>query len=146
MTDSVCIDASVGVKWLVHEDDSVVALRLRHDIHMLGKSIISPPHMSSEMASAIHKRYYAGTMRPENARQALAMLPDVCPEAVFMSELPLQAFEIAAQFNLKWIYDAFYVALADIVGCDMWTADATLHRAVHPAFPNVRLLTELRRA
>ena len=145
MTDSVCIDASVGVKWLVHEDDSVVALRLRHDILIRGSTLIAPPHMSSEMASAIHKRYYAGTMSPESARVALAMLPGVRPEPVFRAELPLRAFEIAAQFNLKWIYDAFYVALADIVGCDMWTADAGLYRAVNPAFPNVHLLAELRR-
>lgn len=62
-----------------------------------------------------------------------------------MPELPLRALEIAAQFNLKWIYDAFYVALADIVGCEMWTADATLYRTVHPAFSKIHLLSELRR-
>lgn len=144
MTDSVCIDASVGVKWVVHEDDSTIALRLRHDILLRGDAIIAPPHMPSEMASAIHKRYYAGTMRPESARQALAMLADVRPDSVFMPDLPLRAFEIAAQFSLKWIYDAFYVALADIVGCEMWTADTTLHRTVQTGFPNVRLLAELR--
>ena len=54
--------------------------------------------------------------------------------------------EIAAQFQLKWIYDAFYVALAEIVGCDLWTADEALHDAVREAHPNVRLLADYRLA
>lgn len=54
--------------------------------------------------------------------------------------LPRRAMEIAAQFELKWIYDAFYVALAEIVACDLWTADEALHVAVGDVHANVRLL------
>ena len=67
-------------------------------------------------------------------------------ELINTPELPVRAYEIAMQFRMKWIYDALYVALAEIVGCDMWTADASLHAAVRDAFPNVHLLTELRTA
>ena len=56
--------------------------------------------------------------------------------------LPVRAFEIAAQFQLKWIYDGFYVALAEIVGCDLWTADEALHSAVREVHTNVRLLAQ----
>jgi predicted nucleic acid-binding protein len=56
--------------------------------------------------------------------------------------LPRRAFEIAAQFQLKWIYDAFYVALAEIIGCELWTADEALHQAVRDAHANVRLLSD----
>jgi predicted nucleic acid-binding protein len=69
----------------------------------------------------------------------LAAEPDAAPREP--PDLPLRAFDIAAQFNLKWIYDAFYVALADMIGCDLWTADARLHEAVRGVHSNVRLLT-----
>ncbi|HLB22603.1 MAG TPA: type II toxin-antitoxin system VapC family toxin [Dehalococcoidia bacterium] len=84
-------------------------------------------------------------MTEQNARLLTANIVDLGVQLFDHRETVTAGLEIALRFNLKWIYDAFYVALADIVGCDMWTADAGLYRAVNPAFPNVHLLAELRR-
>jgi predicted nucleic acid-binding protein len=76
---------------------------------------------------------------------ALRLMDDVQALPILAMSPPglhRRAFEIAGQFQVKWIYDAFYVALAEIVGCDLWTADAQLHRDVHAGYPNVRLLSE----
>ncbi len=50
------------------------------------------------------------------------------------------------RLNLKWIYDAFYLALAKMLVCELWTAAARLHRDVRVSAPNVRLLSEYRMA
>lgn len=70
------------------------------------------------------------------------MLATLPLSAVFPARLPERAFAIASSFAWKWVYDAFYVALAEIVGCELWTADAQLHRDVRDGHPNVRLLSE----
>jgi len=145
VTDTVCVDASVAAKWLMHEIDRPLALSLR--THHLGQggTFIAPPQFSGEMASAIYKKERAQQMTEQNARLLTANIVDLGVQLFDHRETVTAGLEIALRFNLKWIYDAFYVALADIVGCDMWTADTGLYRAVNPAFPNVHLLAELRR-
>ena len=81
-------------------------------------------------------------MTMDDAMVALGNLGRLSVDSVAPRMLGVRALEIAAQFELKWIYDAFYVALAEIVGCDLWTADEALHRAVRDVHANVRLLAD----
>jgi len=46
------------------------------------------------------------------------------------SHLLDRAWEIAKQFRLRWLYDAFYVALAEERDCLLWTADMELYNSV----------------
>ena len=137
-----CIDASVVVKWLVEEVDRDQALRLYENVPLRGGVFVAPAHVLGEASSAIYKRVRQGDMVLQDALrlvddgQALPIL------AMSPPGLHRRAFEIAAQFQLKWIYDAFYVGLAEIVGCDLWTADEALHQAVRGAHTNVRLLAD----
>jgi predicted nucleic acid-binding protein len=49
-----------------------------------------------------------------------------------------QALVLAERFNLSAIYDAYYLALADLHGCPLWTDDRRLIRAVGAAGPDLR--------
>ena len=40
------------------------------------------------------------------------------------------------------VYDSHYLALAETLGCDLWTADERFYRAVSPVAPNVRWVGE----
>ena len=146
MSQYVCVDASLAAKWLLREHDRSLALQLRADIRGRGDEFIAPYHLPGEVASAIYKSAQTGKISPEVSRLTMARIIGLNIELINTPELPVRAYEIAATFRLKWIYDALYVALADVVGCDMWTADASLHAAVRDAFPNVHLLTELQTA
>lgn len=42
---------------------------------------------------------------------------------------------------MKWIDDASYVALAEMLGSELWTADQRLYEPAREAQPNVRLLS-----
>jgi predicted nucleic acid-binding protein len=48
---------------------------------------------------------------------------------------------IAMQLKLKYTYDALYLALGELLDCDVWTADRQLWDAAHSAFPRLRLLS-----
>lgn len=58
-------------------------------------------------------------------------------------ELVERAIEIAYATGQKATYDAFYVALAEMLGCELWTADERFWRAASPAIPFVRWLGEV---
>lgn len=52
------------------------------------------------------------------------------------------ALQLASQYRLPAIYDTQYVALAQYVGCDLWTDDSRLILAVRHELPFVRLPSE----
>lgn len=137
----MCVDASVAAKWLLNEQDRAIALALRRSVRESGRTFVAPPHFVAEMTSAIYKRSQQRLIDLGEGRRLTRLIDALEVETMLPPDLPLRAFEIAAQFNLKWIYDAFYVALADMIGCDLWTADARLHEAVRGVHSNVRLLT-----
>jgi predicted nucleic acid-binding protein len=50
------------------------------------------------------------------------------------------ALTIADDHDLPAAYDAHYLALSDLLGCEFWTADVRLLRRVQGALPFVRWL------
>ena len=65
-------------------------------------------------------------------------------EAVVAVEEPTflyrRSLGLAAEFGLGSTYDALYLALAESEGCEMWTADLRLCRAVDDRFSLLRCL------
>ena len=137
-----CVDASVVVKWLIEEADRDRALKLHDDVWAGGGAFVAPAWFLAEASSAIYKRVQQGSLILDDALPLIDQLEDLKIRRVSPVGLSRRAFEIAVQFQLKWIYDAFYVALAEIIGCDLWTADEALHDAVRDAHANVRLLSD----
>ena len=137
-----CVDASVLVKWLVEESDRDRALKLYSDCTERDGEFVAPAWFLAEASSAIYKRVRLSAIVAEDALLLIDQLEDLRIRKLSPPGLSRRAFEIASEFQLKWIYDAFYVALAQIVGCDLWTADEALYDAVRIVHPNVRLLAD----
>jgi predicted nucleic acid-binding protein len=53
-----------------------------------------------------------------------------------------RALDLAERFSLPAAYDAHYLALAEQLGAEFWTADRKLVRAVQSTLPWVRLVGE----
>jgi len=49
---------------------------------------------------------------------------------------------LAEQFNQRFVYDATYAALAELRGCEFWTADKTFYDAVKAALTFVKYLPD----
>lgn len=142
MTAVVCVDASVGAKWLLSEQGSTTATALLHDATVTDTQLVAPPHFITEVTSAVYKRFQLGAVTVADGQRLLFGLQNLPVELAAPAGLAARAFVIAAEFGMKWIFDAFYVALASILSCELWTADAQLHRAVAARYPKVHLLSE----
>jgi predicted nucleic acid-binding protein len=53
-----------------------------------------------------------------------------------------RAREIAEQFNQRAVYDATYIALAELRGCEFWTADKLIYDAVKATLSFVKYLPD----
>jgi predicted nucleic acid-binding protein len=53
-----------------------------------------------------------------------------------------RALDLAERFSLPVAYDTHYLALAEQLGAEFWTADRKLVRAVQSALPWVRPVGE----
>jgi predicted nucleic acid-binding protein len=54
-----------------------------------------------------------------------------------------RARAIARRFHQPRIYDSLYAALAELRGCDFWTADKQFSDAVQAGLPFVKYLPNL---
>lgn len=132
------VDASVGVKWLVPEVDSNLALRLQdpsHDLH-------SPSLFDAEAANTIWKKLRRGELTLAKAQSIIAQLPSV-PVARH-ADRPIigSAFDIAEKTG-RTVYDSLYVALADRIGGQVVSADEKFVNALSST-PWAHLIVNLR--
>lgn len=56
------------------------------------------------------------------------------------------AWELAQRFNRPTTYDSHYLALAEMLGCALWTGDRRLYNVVKDELPWVKWLGDYQRA
>jgi predicted nucleic acid-binding protein len=119
------VDASVLVVALADggRDGDVARRRLR------GEELAAPELVDLEVASALRRQLAAGAMDANRAEQALSDLADLPFQRASHKPLLPRCWEL--RDNLT-IYDAAYVALAELVGGTLVTADRRLARATGP--------------
>ena len=119
------LDASVLVKWFLHENepDRDRALALR-DLHISGRSKIYVPRLALlEVLNAIRFSPKGDEEAGETALEALQDLHlEIKPGDV---DVLRKANAIAWAYKIT-IYDALYVALAEQVGYPLITADEVM--------------------
>ena len=138
-----CVDASVAVKWAVKgEPFRAKARSLLRDSGASGIKLIAPPYFTGEVDSAIRKQVFDGKMIAAEAQKAYAILDATPVEIVDMPGARQRAREIAEQFNQRFVYDATYAALAELRGCEFWTADKLFYNAVKAVLSFVKYLSD----
>lgn len=141
--NELCIDASVVVKLVLKgESHRSAARRLLRDCLVNDMKLIAPALFDSEVDTAIFKRVYDGKLNLDEAKRVWAGLEKVAVQTVAHPGLRRRAREIAEQFNLSMVYDATYAALAEIRGCEFWTADKEFYDTVKTALTFVRYLPD----
>lgn len=83
-------------------------------------------------------------MSQADADTASAAL-DLVPVTVkHISGVRQRARHIAKQANQRRVYDSVYAALAEIEGCELWTADYAFYHAVRSFLPFVKYVGNYR--
>lgn len=141
----LCVDASVIVKLaLKGEVHRAQARRLVRDATRQGITLIAPPLFTAEVDTAICKRVYEGRLSRADAHKIYVVLDRAPVQVVTHPALRQRAREIAERFNQRTVYDATYAALAELRGCEFWTADRAFYDAVRAKLKFVRYLPSYR--
>jgi predicted nucleic acid-binding protein len=139
----ICLDASVAIKLILDEDGSNQAKALYRSMLLIRTPIVAPPLMPIEVTNIMRQQMRG----PRGLSQAEAT--NLLEEFLALSftiynplELHLQALILADTHALPATYDAHYLALAELMSCDFWTADQRLVQQVRSDLPFVRWLSE----
>ncbi len=136
----VCVDASVVVPLVTREPEGSPFMMAWRRWHESGQRPIAPSLLMYEVANALYRYVRYGVLLPEEAADALEAVLNLGIELRGDAELHRRALALGRELDLVAIYDAHYLALAERLEAELWTADRRLHRAVAVALPWVRLL------
>ena len=138
-----CVDASIAVRWAVKGEPFTAKGRaLLKDAGASGVQLIAPSYFTGEVDSAISKRVFDGKMAAVEGRKAYAILDAAPVEIVDMPGVRQRARKIAEQFRQRFVYDATDAALAELRGCEFWTADKVFYDAVKAVLSFVKYLPD----
>ena len=138
MNGSVVVDASLAVKWLVEEDDTDKAHAALQSWVARDIARIAPHLMPFEVANALHRRVVRGELNVGDSTRMMARLLESRLEFHQPPGLHVRALQLASQLKQSAAYDAHYLALAESVGCELWTADERFYRAASSSVGNLR--------
>lgn len=137
-SSTVCIDANLAIK-LVDQSKSRAVESLFQEWTRQNFVIVAPYLLRYEMTNIVRQLTRHGRMTQDIAGDAVAAM-NLLPITLFADPRHhARALAFSIRFNLPAAYDAHYLALAEDLDCEFWTADKRLARATDGAFPLLRL-------
>lgn len=122
------VDAGVAIRMLLSGQAAGLAARF---------TLVAPPLMWSEAASALRSAVYRKELSREAGAEAIRRLAEVEIQRSIPANLYLEAWAIAEQLGWAKTNDAEYLALAGILDCRVITRDARLKRGAGDLVPIV---------
>lgn len=126
---SVVIDASIAIKAVLPNPFQTQCQALL--VHLSSDQVLAPGLWVYETTSAFSKAVFLGDITAEEGRTALGQVNALGVQIAPMdSAQSFQAFEWTLRLKRAAAYDSFYLALAESLSCDLWTADRRLKNAI----------------
>ena len=120
-------DASVIIKWFTQEEKREEAINLREKYINDELEIVVPDLILYEISNALR---FNPNFQERDIKEAIQSLFDMKINIIVpVPEILEKSIEIAYSKNIT-IYDAFYVALAQIIDFDFITADEKLYEKI----------------
>lgn len=134
--ERVVSDASVIVKWFIQEEYSDKALKLR-DMHINGEIYLAAPELLPfEVLNALK---YSRLFNLEELKMAAISLSSYGIELYSLrGKLAQKTMEIAVRKGIT-VYDAAYIALAQELNTNLYTADEKLIRKTGKEYSKIIL-------
>ncbi len=114
MKDTVVVDTSIAIKWVLYESDSPTAQALLAEWIDKGMEILAPALLAYEITNSLYQKVRRGEITLESARIAITKTLTTGLEFDFFQDetLSLRAIELAHRYSLPATYDSHYLALA----------------------------------
>lgn len=142
----VCVDANLVVKLVSQEPDSHLVEALFAGWKKQSIRLVAPPFLTVEVDSVLRQKVMLRQeLTAEQAETCFAAACQVPIELVSLSGQRERAWALAKELHLPHVYDTTYLALAELRGCEFWTADERLVNTCEDRLPFVRWLGDLRR-
>jgi len=128
---TVCVDASIVVRFALSQEDAAIK-QLWKSWFAREVRLVAPTLLYYEVTNGLYQQQKGGLLSPEFVCAALEVVLAFPVELVGDPALHRRARELAARYNLSATYDAHYLALAERMGIDLYTADGCLVNALRP--------------
>ena len=137
----ICVDASLAIKVVVPEAGSDKADALFDQWASKETQLIAPVFFEVETDSILRQKVsLRRELTVDQAQLAFASLRALPIKTKQSAEQRERAWEIASEFQFPTVYDATYLALAELSKCDFWTADEKLFKQVRDKLTFVQWL------
>lgn len=135
----VCVDANLVLRLVVDPADAPV----QHLWEQWGsdrRQIAAPTLLYYEVANALYRYQHLGYLSASSVQLSFKAALALPLELHGESELHWRALDLADKLSLPAAYDAHYLALAELLAGEFWTADGRLARTVQSSLPWVHLV------
>jgi predicted nucleic acid-binding protein len=139
----VIVDASLAVKWVLRETYFDEAVELVANWRGDQLAILVPAWFACEVANVLFQRIRQHTITLADAQESLVRVMSFVQSIEVGLDVGSRALEIATSLGQRASYDAYYLAMAEHLDCELWTADERFWNAARPAFPRARWIGEL---
>lgn len=131
-SESRVVDASFTLRLFTPNEDRQRLLDIVEGWRRDGIAILAPSLYVYEMTSAICKLLHFSKLSPTQADTAFRLTDQFNVQMVEVdSRLVQRAFEWTVRLKRAAAYDSFYLAAAETLGCELWTADRRLVNAAN---------------
>lgn len=137
-----CLDASVALKLLVAEEDSDRARSLWRRWAATGIQAVAPALFLFECVSALRRIVVRGDLEDARASRVLKRLVAMPVSFPVLDGMAERAWDLARRLDRPAAYDCFYLAVAELLNVELWTADRRFFNAVRPRLSWVHHLDE----
>jgi predicted nucleic acid-binding protein len=95
-----------------------------------GRNLCAPTLWIYELTSSITKSVHFEAITEVEARQALALINRLKVQLIIPdAAMTMAAYDWTRRLQRAPAYDSFYLALAESLSCELWTADKRLQAA-----------------
>ena len=137
----VCVDASLAIKVVVPEAGSDKADALFTQWASEDTQLIAPVFFEVETDSILRQKVLLRReLTVDQAQRAFASLQGLPIKTTHSPEQRERAWEIARELQFPTVYDATFLASAELRRCEFWTADEKLFKQVRSKLSFVQWL------
>lgn len=126
----VCVDASLALMLLLPQELSLQVETLWRSWVESETEIVTAPLFFAEVTSVLRESVHFGSILPEEGEDAFSSFLKLGVKGMDPADLQPRAWELAREYDRLRAYDAQYLAVANRLDCELWTADRRLVNAV----------------
>jgi predicted nucleic acid-binding protein len=128
---TVCVDASVILRYVLQPENTSIQ-KLWQSWMEDEVSLVAPSLLFYEVTNALYQQQRNKVLSTETIWETLELSLELPIALINEANLHLKAREIAMRYNLPATYDAHYLALAEWMDIELWTADQRLVNTLKP--------------